>query len=345
MEELNFKVAQLDQKLKMDHQRMKVIHLKKQIKELESKKDDLEIQCNEANMPIPELRERLLQKMKEDRSKIQETEARTRELRRAVNQMRARLRDLEDEIGGNTQITEENKQKYEAIYKKEQEIDKFMKNFQKYREKELNEIENKQQEILRYMESISHAINLMKRAPSGQDYERIRETLSMQNRQTKDAQATLRLVQSQLSNRKNDLDKLENLEQTLPDKLKKLKEQKEHMKKELVKFKNVDEVVDQMNERREKLARRTNEMMNMSDSLRDELKQIQREFKNKKKELTSHQAHGSFSELSRKIGQNEQLINHMQNFIAARSEDMNLGPILEKCSKLATEINKHNCKF
>lgn len=70
LEELNFKSSQIDNKLRMDHTRMKVIHLKRQIHELEEKKEDLSEQCQEATMPIPELRERLLQRMKEDRARI-----------------------------------------------------------------------------------------------------------------------------------------------------------------------------------------------------------------------------------------------------------------------------------
>lgn len=163
---MNYKVSSLDTKLKMDQKRTKVFNLKQQIEEFETKKDDLEIRCNEANMPIPELRERLLEKMKEDGKKIQEIESRTRELRRAVNQMRRRLRDLEDEINGTSTITEENKQKYEAIYKKEQAIDKFMAKYPQMRETEINNIEKKSQDVLLILEKISQMVQFLSRDPS-----------------------------------------------------------------------------------------------------------------------------------------------------------------------------------
>ena len=343
MEELNYKVAELDKKLRVDHTRMKVINLKTQITELEAKKEDLAVQCNEANMSVPELRERLLQKMKDDRDKITKTEARTRDLRRAVEQMRRRLIDLEEEIGGNAQITEENKQKYEAIYKKEKEIDAFMEKFQGMREKELTEISSKQQTVLQYMENISHSINLMRRAPDAKDYENIRQHLNMQNQQTQDAEATLRLVKSQLSNRMSDLEKLKNIGNTIPLKLAKLKEQKEHMKKELIRFQDVDQVIEKMTERRQKLSRRTQEMINMSDRLTEEHRNVKAEFDEKKRALQAHPSHGSFSQLESKIAQNESLINNMKSYIANRSQDMNLDPILKKCGGIADEINDMIC--
>lgn len=96
--------------------------------------------------------------------------------------MRGRYRDIEDELSGNAQISEENKQKYEAIYKKEQEIDEFMKNFPDLREKELNDISKKQQQILHYMENISHSLNLMKRPPNTEEFKQMRDNLATQNR-------------------------------------------------------------------------------------------------------------------------------------------------------------------
>ena len=91
-EELTYKVHQQENRLRMDQTRMRVINLKEEIKNLEGKKSDLDIQLNESNMSIPELRERLLAKLKEDKEKMVESEARSRDLKRAIENIDKKIR-------------------------------------------------------------------------------------------------------------------------------------------------------------------------------------------------------------------------------------------------------------
>lgn len=121
------------------------------------------------------------------------------------------------------------------------------------------------------MENISHSLNLMKRAPNTKEFEQMKNNLATQNRQTNDAESTLKLVKSQLANRMGNLEKLKDIESTLPAKLEKLVQNKDHMKKELQKFKNTDKIVDEMTQRRQKLAKRSQEMNRMGDKLKQDL--------------------------------------------------------------------------
>ena len=60
----------------MDSQKLKGQLLKEQISELETKKTDYEIQLNEANFSLPEARDRILNRMKEDNALIANMEKR-----------------------------------------------------------------------------------------------------------------------------------------------------------------------------------------------------------------------------------------------------------------------------
>ena len=76
MEELLNKLAVAENKLRMDSQKLKGQLLKDQIADLETKKTDYEIQLNEANLSIPEARDRILARMKEDNASITNMEKR-----------------------------------------------------------------------------------------------------------------------------------------------------------------------------------------------------------------------------------------------------------------------------
>ena len=70
MEELLGKLAHAENKLRMDNQKLKGQLLKEQIQDLETRKMDYEIQLNEAGLSIPEARDRILARMKEDNQAI-----------------------------------------------------------------------------------------------------------------------------------------------------------------------------------------------------------------------------------------------------------------------------------
>lgn len=82
----------------------------------------------------------------------------------------------------------------------------------------------------------------------------------------------------------------------------------------------------------------------MGDRLKEDLDNVTNEFKAKKKALQNHTTYSSFAGLESKIGQNEQLINNVKNFVASRKQDMNVTPQLERCNGLATQINNFLAK-
>ena len=95
MEELLNKLANAESKLRMDSQKLKGQLLKDQIGELEVKKTDYEIQLNESNLSIPEARDRILARMKEDNNSISNMEKRTKEVKKNIDIYEKKIRDLE----------------------------------------------------------------------------------------------------------------------------------------------------------------------------------------------------------------------------------------------------------
>ena len=107
---------------------------------------------------------------------------------------------MDSEITGGAQVTEENKQKYEALFAKEQQLDRFIEGFSKNRQREMDEIVQKQQQIVQYLDNISQNINLIRHAPEPEMVERVREDFKNREKNKKDSEATLELVQNQYQN-------------------------------------------------------------------------------------------------------------------------------------------------
>jgi intraflagellar transport protein 74 len=94
MEELLGKLANAENRLRMDNQKLKGQLLKDQIQDLETKKMDYEIQLNEAGLSIPEARDRILARMKEDNQAIVNMEKSIKDSKKNIDIYEKRLREL-----------------------------------------------------------------------------------------------------------------------------------------------------------------------------------------------------------------------------------------------------------
>ena len=64
------RLAQSESKLRSDTLKQRAQHLKEERTTLTKKKEDLELQTNEMNLPLPEARERLQNRIKQDNAEI-----------------------------------------------------------------------------------------------------------------------------------------------------------------------------------------------------------------------------------------------------------------------------------
>lgn len=344
MEELESKVDDQVKRLKMDNNRVRVMDLKEQLTALENQKQELEVLLDEQNMSVPELMERLFQKIKQHKQAINEMETRSRELRKAVDNGNRRLKDMETEISGGNQVTEESKQKYEALFAKEQQLDKFIENYPKTRQKELEEMTQKQQSIVQYLDNISQSVNLIRHAPDPEMVEKVNDEFKNRQKNKQDSEATLELVQNQYQTRLQDMERIKNIQETAPQKIAALKEKLNSMKADMQKFKNAEDVKHEMQEKRQRLIEKTKQLQDLNSDYKRKLADQEENFKKAKQGLSSHAKYAGFMELEKKISQTEQTINNWKNNIALRSQEIDAEPQVKACRTIANEINRILCK-
>jgi intraflagellar transport protein 74 len=344
LDELENKVDDQIKRLKMDQNRVRVMDLKEQLTALETQRQELEVLNDEANMSVPELMDRLFQKIKQHKAIINETEARTRELRKAVDNNNRRLKEMESEISGGGQVAEESKQKYEALFAKEQQLDKFIESYPKARQKEIDEMHTKQQSIVQYLDNISQSVNLIRHAPDPDMVAKVNEEFKNRQKNKQDSEATLELVQNQYQTRLQDMERIKNIQETAPQKIIALKEKITSMKTDMVKFKNAEEVKKEMFEKRKRLIEKSQKLQEMVGEYRRNLGEQEENFKKAKQSLSSHPKYTGFMDLEKKISQTEQTINNWKNNIALRSQEIDAEPYLRACKTVAKDINQILCK-
>jgi len=128
--------------------------LKEERQMLLKKKDDLELQTNEMNLPLPEARERLQNRIKQDNAEIKQMDKEMIETKKMIDTYQQNIKDISQDMVENKQQSGE-EQKYEILYQKEKEINSFTEQFEQERvqyEKEIKEIQQHNAALLEHMQ-------------------------------------------------------------------------------------------------------------------------------------------------------------------------------------------------
>lgn len=90
------------------------------------KKEDFELQTNELNLPLPEARERLQNRIKQDNVELKQMDKDVIEMKKMVDTYQQNIKEIDQDLREKTTgAGGGEEQKYEILYQKEKEINDF----------------------------------------------------------------------------------------------------------------------------------------------------------------------------------------------------------------------------
>jgi len=98
LEDINGKLTHAESVLRQDTLKQRAQHLRDEKTHLLKRKEDLELQTNEMNLPFPEARERLMNRIKQDNAEIKQQEKEISEMRKVVDQYQRNLKEITNEL-------------------------------------------------------------------------------------------------------------------------------------------------------------------------------------------------------------------------------------------------------
>ncbi|CAK72779.1 unnamed protein product (macronuclear) [Paramecium tetraurelia] len=342
LEELNARMQNADNRLRMDAQKLKGQMLKEQINEMDSKKNDLE-----SNLTFPEARDRLLNKIKDDNAFIQNSEKRVREIRRNIENYEKRLRELQTELE-DKKSQEQDKQKYEILYQRDQEMTDYINNFDKTRQQELEKVNAVEQAIVELLGQSSRIVQDIKTIPSLTDYAGLSAEVDYKDNQVKDSEMTLKKLQGVYEQTIQDLKKIERAEEQLPIELQQYKQKCKQMQDEIdTKFNKIDEYKVKAQDKKLKLENQKKDLLKLKDDFTAQSQNMKHEFDVtitwQRRTLCMNNTI-LLADLEKKVSQLESQANTFQMFIETKSKDMNFEQLKKECMDLMDKINKVLCK-
>lgn len=188
LEEVSQRLLKAEGLLKQDTLKQRAQHLREEKVQLTKRKDNLEMQTNELNLPFPEARERLMNRIKSENGEIKQLDKELTEARKMIDTYNRNIKEIEGDLKDKKEG--DDMQKYEILYQKEKQINDFMTSFEEEKAEYETDISKKQKIITGLLNHMSNNIKRQGALPSQSEVSDMKKDLNFKQRQLNDAENT-----------------------------------------------------------------------------------------------------------------------------------------------------------
>jgi intraflagellar transport protein 74 len=306
---------------------------------LEAKKKELEDKLNENSLTFEEIRAKLMDKVKTEKGEIISLENHAKELRKLTEKISKRLTKITNIENGEGEMNEEQKSKFEVLHRKEKEVNMFLESFDALRKKKLAEVEFLESANVKLAESIARNLKVLSKTPNHQELEQQSNELNFKKQQTENSEQTLERVQIEHCRRQEELQRVDEIQETLPERITQFRKIIETLKEEIGKLENPEKDKNEIIKKTMFLKDKVKFIDSFKEVLNREIDKLESEFNDQSKKLQTHEQFPAFFEKEKKLSQTAQLEASIINFIQLKENDCDFSANTEKISEVLTELN------
>lgn len=306
---------------------------------LTKKKEDLELQTNEMNLPLPEARERLQNRIKQDNAEIKQMDKEVLEMKKIIDTYHQNIKEIDQDLREkNTQSGEE--QKYEILYQKEKEINSFTEQFEVEKTQYEKEIKEHQTIIAALLEHMQKDMARQNKLPTSQQVDEMKSDLKFKQGQLENSESTAARLKVQQETINNDLEKVKNLEGRIHKEMAQATEKISSMEDDMQnKFTKTDDLKRQFDEEKVRLTSIRGFLKTYKNGLSKQVTYHSMRHDTKKNQILQSEIYNRLNDIEKKLIQNESQIYAIQQYIESKGAESNYQHQFQDCMQLCAEIN------
>lgn len=335
LDQVGQRLAMLQGHLQSDPLRGRVQQLLSLRSELEETLGVLESEARQCDLSIPEQREILLSKVKTDNAEIVQAEKVVSDLKLEKERLKARIEEVITDSQEHRDEAE--KQKYEILFTKDQEMSQFMDSFDDLKKAEEGKLKEKQDNILVLLENITKSVARQ----GGIDLNEMEDELDFKRGQLQNSETTLNRLEADLAKRQGELEKIETLDTKISQELQQVENKMKQYQEEIeTKFEHVATMKSDGNDRVKSLEVRKKYMEGRKSALQQQAGFLKLRHQSKKQQLSEDAVVSSLDAQEQKIGQFGQNLYALNAFITQKSLEVDFQYEQTVCLDRASELNR-----
>jgi len=290
-------------------------------------------------MSIPEQREILLAKVKNDNAEIVATEKRNSELKLEKERLRTQIKEV---ISDAQERRDEggDQQKYEILFAKDQEMSQFIAGFDDHKAEEEQKMNDKQENIIRLLENISTAQSLQNISPEGhlRDME---DELDFKTKQLQNSETTQNRLEAELAKRQGELEKIESLDIKISQELQQVEAKMQQYEQDIEqKYDRIGEMQGEVAGQQRGMEERKIFLQGRLTTLKQQVGFLRLRHESRRQQLADDEAAAAIEAQEQKIRQFGQTLFTLRSFIKQKSSESDFMSEAGMCMQAAMEINK-----
>lgn len=313
------------------------VDLKREIADLENRRDTIKREVEESDMGTPEeQKERLLQQVKSNNQNIATMERSINELGNRQDQIQAEIADLES---ADDNHSDEKRQKYLELVKRDQEMDKFLDDFEGIRNAERQLLDEAEESIEELLVNISDLLQRTGTMPDRARLKKDREALAFKKGEMSKAEQTKATLQERRDRLRKDMQNVQSLETKIVNEMTELKQRIETMEGGLVLYEDIDGLKKNTDDKKQQLMDDRKSLDRRSQKSKGILREQEAQYEALKEALDKNETYQNLGALQKKWQGVAKANQQMLSFVSAQEIKSNWKPISKEVAVL---IKKNN---
>jgi len=340
LDQINGRLNSLEGRLRSDMLRTRYQQLGTVRRELEERLDHLQQEVQQCSMSVPEQRELLLSRVKNDNADIVAAEKANSELKLNNERLRTQIREVTADANEKRDEGSD-QQKYEILFTKDKEMTQFIDSFNDSKGEEEKKLKEKQDRIVQLLQNISKSLALPNDVSPESHLRDMEDELDFKNRQLQNSETTQNRLEAELAKREGELEKIENLDVKISLELQQVEAKMRQYEQDIqTKYDLVDQMKEQGAQQLRRLEARKAFLETRAGALRQQVGFLKLRNDTKKQQLADDEAAANLEKQEQKIRQFGQTLYALQAFITQKNSESDFRGEMGACLDMAGQINK-----
>jgi intraflagellar transport protein 74 len=215
----------------------------------------------------------------------------------------------------------------------------FIERFPEANKRENEAVQATQRRIVALMEHVSKQLGRSSQVPTKEGFQDLQGEVAYKQRNLENSQSTAERLQQESEMRKQELEKIENLDTKITKELASLQERRAQMEENLVTFQNIKGLREEAERTRAMLVQRKAMFDQRRKGLKQQVQLQSADFDKIKQQLATNETAMSLEALEQKLRHHQQNIFHLRDFIESKEAETDYSSVYEDVSKQVAEVN------
>lgn len=339
LQQAQYRDEQMQNEIRQDSYRthLRGVELRKELQVMGQEQNQL-LEETDSSLTTEQMKERIINKVKEDNALLQEMERKTKSLEELVENYQDQVAEKQKELEEMQQYTKQ-AHKYEQLFERDKKMQQFIDSFDESYQQHGENKAKLQHKIKGLMRHVSKFIRASDMVPNRETFKKVQGDLDFKEKQKQAAEETLTNLKQQKTKLEAEFAKIDKLDEKIKGELESLGEKQQRMETEIQSFRTADELKQEHEEEKRRLLRSKHETLKQKEAIKTQVQQASHKLERLKQELKDDSTGRRLENLESKLKTYAQQVFQLQEYIATKKRESDYEGLLSEVKSITSRIN------